>query len=276
MSGREKSERPGKGGPRRRGPPRRTLHRLLASLAVVTIVLLAAAVGGAILSGAEPYHRRPNTAVIVDQLSLTAPNPRFVESATDTLKRAGYNVDYYPGEEVTVDLYRDLQTKGYNLIIFRTHTSRALGEYRGKYYNEAGLWTSERYNTTAPELYEGGDPLLARVYLYEGAPTFTGITAGFVRSSMLGDFDGSTVIMMGCNGLFSDTTAQSFLDKGAEAAIGWDGDVSAAHTDSATERVLELLVLQGMTPEEAVAQAATEIGTDPVFGAELRILTGGR
>ena len=36
----------------------------------------------------------PPRAAIVDQLSLTVPNPDFVESATETLERAGYIVDY--------------------------------------------------------------------------------------------------------------------------------------------------------------------------------------
>ena len=92
---------------------------------------------------------------------------------------------------------------------------------------------------------------------------------------MRGNFEGSTVIMMGCNGLLADTTAQSFLERGAVAAITWDEDVSAVHTDAATERVLQLLALQGMTPEDAVAQAVTDVGPDPVFGANLRVLTGG-
>ena len=42
-------------------------------------------------------------AAIVDQLSLTFPNQTFIETATNTLKQAGYTVDYYPGEKVTVE-----------------------------------------------------------------------------------------------------------------------------------------------------------------------------
>lgn len=42
-------------------------------------------------------------AAIVDQLSLTYPNQTFTQTATNTLKQAGYSVDYYPGEEVTVE-----------------------------------------------------------------------------------------------------------------------------------------------------------------------------
>ena len=82
-----------------------------------------------------------------------------MESATDTLAEAGYSVDYYSGEEVTVDFYRDLQTAGYELIIFRTHSARLVGEYAGDSYDEALLFTSEPYErvsirVTFPKLSE--------------------------------------------------------------------------------------------------------------------------
>lgn len=273
MGARRKSERPGKGGSRSRGPSRGSPHRLPSLFAVVIVLLLWAAVGRTVLSGgSEPSPLRPDTAVIVDQLSLTAPNPRFVASATDTLEEAGYSVDYYPGEEVTVDLYRDLQTAGYELIIFRAHSSRLVGEWAGNLYAETAFFTSEPYDRTEyVEEQRGGR--LVQVAADVGSPVYFGVGAEFVRSSMRGSFEGSTVIMMGCNGLLADTTAQSFLDRGAVAAITWDKDVSAVHTDAATERLLQLLALQGMTPEQAVAQAAADIGPDPVFGAQLRVLT---
>ena len=267
-----KSDRLAKGGPRRRGLSWGSPNRLLSLFAVVTVLLLWAAVGRAILSGgSEPSQLRPNTAVIVDQLSLTAPNPRFVESATDTLEEAGYSVDYFPGEEVTVDFYRDLQTAGYKLIIFRTHSARLVGEWAGNFYAQTAFFTSEAYDRTE-YVEEQREGRLAQVAAYEGSPVYFGVAAEFVRSSMRGNFEGSTVIMMGCNGPLTDTTAQSFLDRGAVAAITWDKEVSAVHTDAATERVLQLLTLQGLTPEEAVARAAGDVGPDPSFGAELRVL----
>jgi len=59
-------------------------------------------------------------AAIVDQGSLAptaGPNPVFVKKATAILKEAGFSVDYYPGEEVTVEFYRNLPTYGYDFII---------------------------------------------------------------------------------------------------------------------------------------------------------------
>ena len=90
MSNGRQPERPGRGGSRRRGPSLDSPNRLPSLFAVVIALLLWAAVGGAILGGGgEPSQSLPDTAVIVDQLSLTAPNPQFVASATDTLEEAG-------------------------------------------------------------------------------------------------------------------------------------------------------------------------------------------
>ena len=50
-------------------------------------------------------------AAIVDQGSLaptSRPNPVFVKKATAILIEAGFSVDYYPGEEVTVEFFRNL------------------------------------------------------------------------------------------------------------------------------------------------------------------------
>lgn len=240
---------------------------VLSFVLVVGALFLAALATGGLSAG-------PARAAIVDQLSLTAPNPDFVESATDTLEQAGYAVDYYPGEEVSVDLYRNLQTKGYEVIVFRTHSSRMIGEWRGEYYNHSVLWTSELYDPTR-YVEEQWELRLGPVSTYEGGRRWFGIDPGFIASSMRGNFIGTTIIMMGCGGLTTNKTAEAFLWRGARAVVGWDKDVSAVHTDAATERVLQLLALQRMTPEEAVAQAATEVGPDPAFGAELSVLTGG-
>jgi hypothetical protein len=235
-----------------------------ALVVVVAALFLAALATGGLSSG-------PARAAIVDQLSLTSPNPGFVERATDTLEKAGYAVDYYSGKEVTVDLYRNLQTKGYRLIVFRTHSSRLEGEWMGDYYDHAVLWTSELYD---PSRYieEQRELRLGPVYRYEGGRRWFGIDPGFVVSSMRGNFNGTTIIMMGCDGLTTNKTAEAFLWRGAKAVVSWDDAVSADHTDAVTDRLLELLTVEGLGTPEAVDQATTELGPDPWYGAELRYL----
>src|SRR4030042_3149928 len=79
-------------------------------------------------------------AAIVDHLSLSHPNQAFVKECSDILKKAGYAVDYYKGEEVTVEFYRNLLALEYDLIVFRAHSA-----YIQKYLSLA-VFTSEPYS----------------------------------------------------------------------------------------------------------------------------------
>ena len=215
----------------------------------------------------------PKRAVIVDQLSLTQPNPDFAASATSLLRRAGYVVEYFSGEEVTVDFYRDLPTHDYDLIILRVHSAitkeidAATGEETMEEY--VGLFTGEPYDETKYEEEQMGR--LGKAGYYEGAPPLFGIAPKFIEYSMRGGFNNALIVMMGCDGLRSQRTAQAFLNKGARAFVSWDKPVSGSHTDAASLRLLEKLVVTGLPVGEAVAQTAAEVGPDPTYGAELRI-----
>lgn len=207
-------------------------------------------------------------AAIVDQLSLTQPNPTFAERATDLLEQAGYAVDYYPGEEVTVDFYRNLPTRGYQLLVLRAHSSpTGTGEQAT---DDASLYTTEPYSDTQ----HFGDQVAARVSIvsyYEGGPEYFGITPEFVRSSMKGKFDNATIIVMGCDGLRSDAAAEALVRRGADSVVGWSGPVSAAHTDAATERLLQRLLIDRLTIQQAVGETSAEVGPDPSYGSVLRL-----
>jgi hypothetical protein len=276
------------------------------------MALVAAVVVGGLFLAQRPARGRawsarfrawPKTAAIVDQLSLTAPNPAFVESATDLLQAAGYAVDYYPGEEVSVNLYQRLPGMGYDLIVLRSHSARI--EVEGPAglakTNDVALFTGEPIDlstyklagvpppaaTAAAAKARGrlagsGDrpaPLLDATELkglipvyYDpesGELPFFGLRPAFIETSLEGVFEGSTVVMMGCDGLRSETLAQAFVDRGVGTFISWSEPVSAPHTDAATERLLELMVVDGVPVAEAVAQTMEELGPDPVYGGEL-------
>lgn len=250
--------------------------RLRLPLAIVAVALLAVAVGGTLLlagrGGDQPSG--PRTAAIVDQLSLTQPNPEFVSSARSLLAQAGYLVDYFPGEQVTVDFYRGLPARDYDLILLRVHAGITTevdltsGERTETEY--VNLFTSEPYDETKYAEEQIGR--LGASRYYDGGAEYFGIAPDFIRDSMQGRFDKTIIVMMGCDGLRSQVTAQAFLDKGASAFVSWSRPVSASHTDAATERLLENLLLEGLTTADAVAQTAAEIGPDPFYGAELRVL----
>lgn len=205
-------------------------------------------------------------AAIVDQLSLTYPNQTFVQTATNMLKNAGYAVDYIPGENVTVNYYRNLPAYNYKIVILRVH---------------AGIWpemhaisffTSETYSEskyTADQLaFYLGRAIFPNSTTNE-EPGYFAITANFVKHAMKGSFNDTTVIMMGCYGLEYPSMAEAFIEKGAHVYIGWNGTVSADHTDEATIDLLKHLILEKQAIGQAVENTMKEIGEDPTYKSPL-------
>ena len=176
------------------------------------------------------------------------------------------------GEQVTVVFYRDLPTHGYDIILLRVHsgTTYEVDETTGQRTDTGyvSLFTGEPLEYPLPQ-YVG----LSKMRYYTDAPPLIGIRPSFVEESMRGSFDDAVVIMMGCDGLRARPIAEAFLDKGASAFVGWSKPVLASHTDAATERLLENLLLEGLTVEDAVSQTAADVGPGPFRDAELRILT---
>jgi hypothetical protein len=216
----------------------------------------------------NPASSQPEAA-IVDQLSLTFPNQTFIETATNTLKQAGYTVDYYAGEEVTVEFYRNLPTHGYGLIILRVHSSAA--ELQGKEFVETpiGIFTSESYSQTKYVYEQLTDQLLMASYTMPQPPYYFGIVPKFVTSSMKGTLQNTIIIMMGCEGLNNTKMAEAFIQKGAKAYIGWKGAVSASHTDTATTRLLQHLITEKQTINQAIDNTMKEVGPDPSYKSVL-------
>lgn len=236
----------------------------MAGVALLAVILSPAGepVRG-IFDGSESARK----AAIVDQLSLTAPNPKVVRTVSDILESNGYEVDYYKGEDVSVDLYRTLPQRGYSFILLRVH-STALITRGEEDVTSVSLFTGQPYTQ---DLYYT-EQLQGRVgfaQYAEDGPKFFGVTSEFVRESMKGEFNNATVLMMGCQGFINDRGAEAFAEKGARTFIGWDGLVSAAHTDEATEVLVRKLVAEGADGDEAVSMTMAEVGPDPDFGSQL-------
>jgi hypothetical protein len=255
--------------PQRHAPVVRRSRTLLKALVgLLAVVVVSGVAVYLLLAFAGDEESGPKTAAIVDQLSLTQPNPDFAETTTSILESAGYSVDYYPGEEVTVEFYRDLPTHGYDLILLRVHSglARDYGEPTGYVSLFSGQPFSE--SEYAEERAAG---LVGRATYYDGGPSVFGIVPDFIESTMKGRFDGATVLMLGCDGLITDTTAEAFVRKGAKVVVGWDGRVSAEHTDAAAEQLLRHLLADGLGVEVAVARTMAELGPDPDFESRLLV-----
>jgi len=66
-------------------------------------------------------------AAIIDQLHNDKPNKNYQQNVTKYLETAGYEVDLYTTDDITVDFYKKLPSLNYEFIVIRTH-SLGIGE----------------------------------------------------------------------------------------------------------------------------------------------------
>ena len=255
--------------PNRNTPQGRSVGKIV-KVALATILIITASFGVfAFIKHNRPTSPETLNAVIADQLILTYPDPGFVAEATKILEQAGYEVDYIPGEKVTVDFFRSLPTKHYDMVVLRAHS----GLYEladGTLTDDVDIFTGEAYDRAKyPEEQRAG--FLNKADYLEVNPPLYGftITASFIRQKLEGRFKDAKVILMGCDGLRSTKMADAFLEKGAKAFISWDSGVSTGQTDKATTILLKYLLVDKLPVESAVSQTAKEVGPDPQGGGKL-------
>jgi len=233
---------------------------------LVTIIAFSSFLIYSYLNPSPPNQNTNSTtqlkAAIVDHLSLTAPNQTFIQTATNILETANYTVDYYPGEEVNVEFYRNLPTHDYSLIILRVHSAVRDPEGRPLVLFTSQLYSNKKY--TWEQIYDRICPVAYSTQEAKERIFYFGITPKFVQQDMKGTFHNTTIIMMGCNGLTYTEMAEAFIEKEAKAYIGWSDSVSASHTDQATTRLLQHLITEKQTIKQAVENTKNEVGPDPV------------
>jgi len=206
-------------------------------------------------------------AAIIDQLYSLQPNEDFISEVTQQLEAYGFAVDIYQGDDVSVDLYRQLPSYAYDLIIFRAH-SGLLGS-NGKIIRRTCVFTNEPYSQTRHVAEQLGDQL-AKARIDENHPWVFAIGDKFVTQSMEGQFGNTVVVMMGCSCLYLDDLAQAFIDKGASAYIAWDATVELDYVDKATVSLIKNLCSRNFTLEKAVDLTMATEGSDPKYHAVLK------
>ncbi|HUS82284.1 MAG TPA: hypothetical protein VM013_03370, partial [Dehalococcoidia bacterium] len=65
------------------------------------------------------------------------------------------------------------------------------------------------------------------------------------------------------------------VHRGASAVVGWSDTVSPQHTDAATERLLEYMVKDHLSPTEAVEKTMADLGPDPEYDAVMKAYPAG-
>jgi hypothetical protein len=200
---------------------------------------------------------------IVDSFYSSTPN--FTDEAVMFLSSKGVRVDVYRDENVTVELYRELPTYGYSLIILRVHAG--LGEDSA---SPTFLFTNEPYVNDKYPVERASKQILQGVIDLNNPvnPVFS-VGPLFVDRSMKGNFDNSTIILSSCYGLYNDWLADTFIERGAKAFIGWDGEVTLEHTDAASLALLKAFINQNLTVNDAVTKVMKEVGPDTACGSKL-------
>ena len=234
----------------------------------IAICLLVAAAISSVATAIVLHFSQPAKVALVDHLSLTCPNESFINTVTQILEQAGYTVDYYPGEEVTVEFYRNLPTHNYDIIVLRVHSLATAIEGEELVEIPVTLFTSEDYSQTRYLKEQLSGQLIIAHYSVSD-PRYFGIAPRFITTSMSGEFQDTTVVTMGCAGLNNTTMAEAFVEKGAKVYISWDGGVQARHTDLAVTHLLQHLVTEKQTITQAVENTMKEVGPDPVYHSVL-------
>jgi len=235
---------------------------------IALVALTVALPGLALFSGCSPpeLEHRP-MAAFIDQLHSVQPNPVLINRTTAALEAYGFEVDVYQSDEVNVDFYKKLPSYEYKLLIFRVHSGLLIKEE--KIYKSTWLFTGEPYNRMK-HLDERLNGRIVKARTAEDNPWVFAVGAEFVNRSTEGRFDGALIIMMGCYCFHIDDLAQAFIERGASAYMGWNGNVGLAYVDEATANLVDKLCIEDMTLAQAVDKTMAEIGPDPHWSAYLK------
>jgi len=214
-------------------------RKLLYGVVLATLITLAALVTYYLFF--QP-HTENWAAAIIDQVTIKSDlfNKDFNDTATSIFNVSGFDVKYYPSDDVTVDFYKDLPSKGGKIIILRVHSSvRNESDF-------VDLFTSELHNKEKEIRYsaEYGNQLSVAEFLITGDRYFA-IGPTFVNFSVRGRFDSScVVVLMGCDSLNKTSMAEALIGRGAKVVIGWTRSVELEETDESTLDLLQCLLAE--------------------------------
>ena len=234
---------------------------LVISLAVLTIVISYSLY----YHPETPSKQNEKKIAIIDGLSATYENKTFWWTIQDMVKQAGYTTYYYQAGSDMVNFYRNLPLYNFKIIILRVHS--ALNPEN----TDLAIFTNEKWSdgkASTTYLNDIINDRIVQVRIYENSTAYFGLTSKFIKA-MNGNFQNTIIIMMGCDGMSTTTMAKAFIEKGAEAYIGWNGPVTPKYVDSATIKLLKHLVIEGKSISEAVSLTAEEAGSDPYYGSKI-------
>ena len=210
-------------------------------------------------------------ALVADSLMLDFPNQELINYLVSTLRGAGYDVDVVYGSDVNLTLYSKLTD--YSLIILRIHGGRATYKTPDGVIHKLNglftgvLWSDEYYKLKV-------EWLATRAFPYNSTKAFLAVLPKFFDVELKGRFKpDSVLIVASCYSLFTRDIADALGRRGLPIFIGWEGAVTLNHMDEALKLLIDKVIKENLTWAEAVKVVNEELGPDPVYGEELRVIT---
>lgn len=276
--------------------------KIVVIISVVIVVVSASFLWTQTNINAENKESGVLRATIIDQLQTDIPNEHFDKKATEFLKMAGYEVDLYTTENVTIDFYKKLPSMNYKFIVVRSHAlaketdDKSVMLFSGekyttdKYIQEQLLGQVAKGTPLLEEEFQakvgdsahfesGNSGVLLNVTMpakstQRAHDEFFLVTPKLVSELMVGKFPGSVVILGGCNTLENPSMAEPMIKRGASSVIGWNDFVGSADNDRVILDVLEKILVNKMEPQEAVNEVKNNYHLNPKYPATLEYYTG--
>jgi len=229
----------------------------------------------------SPDKQPRQLAAIIDQLHDNIPNKLYQQKALEYLENAGYDVDVYTTEDITVDFYKKLPSMNYKFIYIRTHSTEVV-----ELENSTFLFSGEKYdiNKYIPEQLSGQvgrgiqiyDQSLIDELIKNDLPlpdkTYFTIGSKLVDELMIGEFPQTVIIIGGCESARTKDLANSLIYRGASAVIGWDSSIGSFENDRVMDALLEEVLINKIGFYDAILSVMEEFGSGLEYSSNLHYI----
>ncbi len=228
----------------------------------------------------SPDKQPRQLAAIIDQLDDIIPNKSFQQKALEYLEKAGYDVDIYTTEDITVDFYKKLPSMNYKFIYIRTHSLEV-----AKLGDSTFLFTGEKYDIdkyileqlsgqvrrAIPINDQLPDEMIKNGTMLTDAMYFT-IGSKLIDELMIGEFPQTVIIIGGCESVRKHDLAKSLILRGASAVVGWDRTIGSFENDRVMLALLEETLINKIGIYDAIISVDEEFGSGLQYSSKLNYI----
>jgi len=220
-------------------------------------------------------------AAIIDQLARDIPNLQYQNQTMSYLLDAGYDVDLYTTEDITIDFYKELPSMDYEFIVLRSHSLAIYGKKPSEWLFSGELYSNKVH--IAESLSGQLSPGVPFVVTEDQTITYSQalrerhfmIGSKFIEESMVGQFPGSVIILGGCETMPHELLAEALVKRGASSVIGWNELVGSASNDKVITSLLEEMLVNGLKIDEAIDLVMDDYKKDKKSSLRLKHFSSG-